>query len=192
MPTPGELARAGVLDTAAALAALSQMPGAVADAALAALARAADPDAALAGMGALGAAHEEVAAQAADAGFTADLMTVLGASPALADHLMRHPRDAAIVRDGRQPEWDAETVRGHLRAAVRGAATRSDAVARMRAEYRRWLIGIVARDVVDGQPIQATWSQLSDLADAALAAALDIACAQHPADAGAALASAGC
>ena len=180
MPTPGELARAGVLDTAAALAALSQMPNAAADAAVRALVRAADPDAALAALASLCSGDEDFAARAGDATHAAELMAVLGASPTLAEHFTRHPSDAALVRDRRLREWDPETVRAHLRAAVHGAATRAGAVAHMRAEYRRWLIGIVARDVVDDQPIAHTWRQLSDLADAALAAALDIACAQHP------------
>ncbi|MBU6212856.1 MAG: bifunctional [glutamine synthetase] adenylyltransferase/[glutamine synthetase]-adenylyl-L-tyrosine phosphorylase [Actinomycetales bacterium] len=185
MPTPGELARAGVLDTRSALAALSQLPEDVAHAAAAALGRAADPDAALAGLAALCAAHAQFAAQAADARFTAALMAVLGASPALTDHLMRHPKDAALLHTAGEQEWDPAQVRGQLRDAVRGEASRSASVAKMRAGYRRWLIGIVARDVVVGQPIHVTWRQLSDLADAALAAALDIACAQHPADSGA-------
>src|SRR5579875_3239115 len=93
----GRLAALGFADTRAAERLLTLDLGldpAGADAELtAALAAAPDPDVALAGLARLSPDAELRRALRADAGLRARLTAVLGASPALAEHLRRHPGD---------------------------------------------------------------------------------------------------
>lgn len=181
MPTAGELARCGFLDTEAAAAALETLP--LSADALAALADAADPDAALTAAARIAQAHPLCAALHEATAFAA-LARVLGASPVLGEHLLRHPDDCLLARDALDPDaaagqWDALSVRATLMDAV-STGTRVEAVAALRAEYRRRLLCVVSRDVSGGQDITVTWRQLSDLADAALAGALALACRLVP------------
>jgi [glutamine synthetase] adenylyltransferase / [glutamine synthetase]-adenylyl-L-tyrosine phosphorylase len=75
---------------------------------LALLAQAADPDLALAGLANIAERDNNLtAALEADAAFGARLIAVLGVSKALADHLVRHPADCAVLRGtgtDRRPE----------------------------------------------------------------------------------------
>jgi glutamate-ammonia-ligase adenylyltransferase len=87
---------------------------------LAALARAADPDLALAGLAQVAERDPGlIEALAADQAFRIRLTAALGVSRALADHLARHPADIALLRGqeaGRRP--DAKTVRAEFLRAV--------------------------------------------------------------------------
>ena len=96
--------------------------GIVADAhpLLAALARAADPDLALAGLAQVAERDPGlIEALAADQAFRVRLTAALGVSKALADHLARHPADSALLRGqeaSRRP--DAKIIRAEFLRAV--------------------------------------------------------------------------
>ncbi|WP_311473072.1 bifunctional [glutamine synthetase] adenylyltransferase/[glutamine synthetase]-adenylyl-L-tyrosine phosphorylase [uncultured Actinomyces sp.] len=127
------------------------------------------------------------------------LLAVLGSSSALGDFLAAHPEGLAALAPARAPDApglpDARTA---LRAAVTGALGRPDghdgsldgdsgaddpdAVARatsaLRTAYRERLLGIVADDLTAPDPyqhVETVGRRMSDLADAALDAALLIA-----------------
>ncbi len=129
----GWLARTGFADVPRAereLAALGITgQGIVADAhpLLAALARAADPDLALAGLAQVAERDPGlIEALAADQAFRIRLTAVLGVSKAMADHLARHPADSDLLRGqeaGRRP--DAKAIREEFLRAV--AADPADA-----------------------------------------------------------------
>ena len=80
-----------------------------------ALAAAADPDAALAGLARLGPDAGLLAALRADPDLRARLTAVLGASAALSDHLARHPADWRVLSG---PDAAREPGPGELRAAL--------------------------------------------------------------------------
>src|ERR1700692_3111131 len=83
---------------------------------LAALAQAADPDLALAGLASVAERDKNLTRELeADAAFRARLIAVLGVSKALADHLVRHPADRAVLR-GRDADTRPEraTIRAEL------------------------------------------------------------------------------
>jgi len=99
---------------------------------LAALAQAADPDLALAGLANVAERDKNLARElAADAAFRARLIAVLGVSKALADHLVRHPADCAVLRGA-------------------GADTRPE-----RAMIRAELLRSVGADPDDSEPVAA-------------------------------------
>jgi glutamate-ammonia-ligase adenylyltransferase len=103
------------------------------------------------------------------------LLSVLGASSALGDHLVAHPEHWRSVADA-APREPGE-LREHLVRAVRepGELSPEDA---LRVAYRRELLGIAALDLTSEQPTATyarTASALADLADAALEAATQIA-----------------
>ncbi len=119
------------------------------------------------------------------------LLTVLGASTALADHLIRHPEDLAVLDESSALGADAIEVRAELLEAV-GADPLADvpvAAANpgdspmagtdaMRRAYRRRLLGIAAADLTHPEPLSvlpAVGSALADLAAAALEAGLALA-----------------
>ncbi|MBD3782493.1 MAG: bifunctional [glutamine synthetase] adenylyltransferase/[glutamine synthetase]-adenylyl-L-tyrosine phosphorylase [Micrococcales bacterium] len=147
-----------------------------------ALSRTADPDAALLGLvrvleavGEAGLRKEVVPALTDDSVARARLLAVLGASSALADHLVAHPEHwravtaAAPVAAGQRRE--------RLVAAVRtpGELTPADA---LRIGYREQLLGIAALDLTAEDPLEVlptTAEALADLAAAALEAALRVA-----------------
>ncbi|MET8576991.1 bifunctional [glutamine synthetase] adenylyltransferase/[glutamine synthetase]-adenylyl-L-tyrosine phosphorylase [Streptomyces sp. NPDC005012] len=106
------------------------------------------------------------------------LLGVLGASEALGDHLARHPHDwQSLVtyepRDLHQgvPEFEE------------GLAEARDPV-ELRVAYRRCLLSIAARDVCGTIDVAETAGELADLATATLRAALALAEAAAPEDAG--------
>jgi glutamate-ammonia-ligase adenylyltransferase len=106
------------------------------------------------------------------------MLAVLGASTALADHLVAHPEHWRSVTEAAPrlaPERTADLV-----AAVShpGEHTAYDA---LRIGYRRQLLGIAALDLTAEDPLVAlpdTAQALADLAEAALEAALAIARAE--------------
>lgn len=131
------------------------------------------------------------------------LLAVLGASAALADHLVRHPDDLAALGEPSPIGADVGLVRAELLGAV-GAPDLPDApegsggpvatvtgpegVDAMRRAYRRRLLLIGATDLVSAEPLSllpAVGAALADLAAAALEAALALARAEHPAEAAA-------
>src|SRR5215208_2483830 len=90
----GSLVRMGFVDAERSLANLDRL-GEAADPLLAVLARTGDPDLALNGLVRLAEAADDdgelLSAVADDEGTAMRLLSVLGASSALADHLVRHP-----------------------------------------------------------------------------------------------------
>jgi [glutamine synthetase] adenylyltransferase / [glutamine synthetase]-adenylyl-L-tyrosine phosphorylase len=158
------------------------------------LAAAADPDQALAGLVRL--APDAALRQALrdDDQLRERLVSVLGASAALGDHLSRHPADwRLLAHDASFPPKDDEAgLRDDLLAAV-GVTASQDAVAalavpdgrdpatRLRIAYRRRLLQLAALDLTGARSLDETMTALADLASAALEAALAIARAELPA-----------
>ena len=170
---------------------------------LAALARAPDPDLALAGLAQIAERDKSlVSGLTQDPAFRTRLIAVLGVSKALADHLARHPADSAVLR-GRDADRrpDPGQVRAELlravgadpddrvpTAAVGDAAT--DPAGLLAAAYRRGVLHLAARDLTGVITIDEAAAELADLADAVLDSALAVARAElpaeHPAEAAAA------
>ncbi|MBD8869914.1 bifunctional [glutamine synthetase] adenylyltransferase/[glutamine synthetase]-adenylyl-L-tyrosine phosphorylase [Nocardioides donggukensis] len=155
------------------------------------LGRTADPDQALAGLvglvEALGADGRAVLAEIVDDEGTAmRLLSVLGASVALTDHLHRHPEQWRELTDpdlgSTRPA--AYAVRACLLRAV-GAdpdadapvATVPDREAKdaLRVEYRRILLRMAARDLAHHVGLDDIAAEISDLAAGTLDAALAVA-----------------
>src|ERR1700761_2028602 len=166
---------------------------------LAALAAAADPDLALVGLARLFGAEpgEDLADLRAtlrsEPGFRQRLIAVLGSSAGLADHLVRHPGDALLLRgaDGvRRPTPDE--LRASLVYAVGGnpldeypvsdlaALNGTDPSAALTAAYKRHILHLAARDLTGVVTVDEAAAELADIAAAALCAALSVARAQLP------------
>jgi glutamate-ammonia-ligase adenylyltransferase len=152
---------------------------------LEALSAAADPDQALLGLVRLVESLDQPEQQALlDTVTTAKplrdrLLGVLGASEALGDHLARHPADwHALVT------YEAADLHPGVAEFERGLAA-ADTPDKLRAAYRRCLLGIAARDVCGTSDLVRTAAELADLATATLRAALSIAAAENPRDAAA-------
>ncbi|HET7174161.1 MAG TPA: bifunctional [glutamine synthetase] adenylyltransferase/[glutamine synthetase]-adenylyl-L-tyrosine phosphorylase [Nocardioidaceae bacterium] len=169
------LAGLGVADVAAADRVLDRVDAAGTVAAH--LGLAADPDLALrslervvaaAGRG----ADELVASVAEDPELARRLVVVLGASAGLADHLVRHPDDWRELAD---PLLDRVRPTPGALADTLGRAAGRDA---LRREYRRLLLRLAARDLGLSLAVEDAAAELSDLAAAALGAALGIARAE--------------
>lgn len=174
-----------------------------------ALAATADPDLAALTLHRLAASQEEPTALASalrdDVGFRYRLLGVLGASAALGDHLSANADEWHALRSG---VWEPETPSPELLrqilfdavgtptdvgdtwgsggALARGAGP--DVVAQLRFVYRRCLLRTVARDLSATGPagrsdVAMIATELADLAEATLRAALAIAAAGLPADA---------
>jgi glutamate-ammonia-ligase adenylyltransferase len=164
---------------------------------LATLASAADPDLALASLARLAEHDPKVLRDIknGDNGFRERLIAALGASTALADHLVRHPADREILR-GRQgterPEPNA--IRAEFLRAVgadpdaaepraSGAGTADDAGAAsvLAAAYHKRLLHLAARDLTGEATVDQVAEELADLATAVLEAALAVARSELPA-----------
>ncbi|MEW2114758.1 bifunctional [glutamine synthetase] adenylyltransferase/[glutamine synthetase]-adenylyl-L-tyrosine phosphorylase [Streptomyces sp. NPDC005474] len=105
------------------------------------------------------------------------LLGVLGASAALGDHLIRHPRDwHALVM------YEPRDLHPGVEEFERGLEEATDPVS-LRVAYRRCLLSIAARDVCGTTDLAQTAAELADLATATLRAALAIARAAAPDDA---------
>ncbi|GAB3858773.1 bifunctional [glutamine synthetase] adenylyltransferase/[glutamine synthetase]-adenylyl-L-tyrosine phosphorylase [Nocardioides maradonensis] len=174
------LIRAGFADIDRARAELDAF-GSDGDALLSCLGRTADPDAALIGLGRLAVALGDdgpamVSAVAADEGTAMRLLSVLGASSALADHLVSHPGHWLELAD--PTLGSTRPAAYHLRAVLLAAVEgRSDAEAcdALRVEYRRQLLRIAARDLTHELRVDDAAAELADLAAGTLEAALVIA-----------------
>ncbi len=187
--TKGNLLRLGFQDSDAALDSLRQLGGGT-DPLVAILSRTADPDAALSALvrlfEAADDAEELLAAVCDDEGTSMRLLCVLGASSALADHLVRHPEHWHELRDptlgSTRPA--AYAIREGLLEAV-GADPSSavpvatlpdeEAVDALRVEYRRVLLRLAARDLAHDLGVDDAAAELADLAGATLDAALAVA-----------------
>jgi glutamate-ammonia-ligase adenylyltransferase len=197
----GRLARLGFTDADRAgstLAAPSLAPLVGWPDVLDALAASADPDLALTGLLRLTEATPDratlLAALRTDPTVRARLLAVLGASAALADHLVRHPThwhqleqrpaEAAEGATRDSPPEGAQDVPPSavelgtsLLRATDGTPAGGTADA-LRVAYRRHLLLLAARDLTGADPLEATAAALADLAGATLEAALAIARAE--------------
>lgn len=186
----GTLVRLGFQDADAALAALAALGDDAADCLVHFLARTADPDHALAALVRLAEVVEDPEALlrtlCEDEGTAMRLLCVLGASPALADHLVRHPEHWAELTDptlgSTRPASYAvradllRVVGADPHAAVPVATLPDDeAVDALRVEYRRVLLRLAARDLAHDLGIDDAAAELSDLAAGTLEAALAVA-----------------
>jgi glutamate-ammonia-ligase adenylyltransferase len=148
---------------------------------LTALAGAADPGQALAGLARITPDAELRDALRNDPVLRDRLVSVLGASAALSDHLGRHPADWRLLTEAAPfPSADA-SLDGHgaLRA---GSAPASDPVTALRLAYRRKLLRIAASDLTGEHPLDDIMAGLADAASAALTEALAIARTPLPDD----------
>ena len=183
------LVRLGFADPDGSAALLEGLGGS-AEALPALLATTADPDGALRGLVDLAEVvpdREALLAEVSDDEGTAmRLLSVLGASPALARHLHRHPDQWRELTDPMlgSTRAPAYAIRAGLLAAVGAdpAAERpistmadADAVDALRVEYRRWLLRLASRDLAHGLSVSDAAAELSDLAAGTLEAALSIA-----------------
>lgn len=181
----GSLARLGFLDPGRAREALAGL-GEVGATLAPLLGRSADPDQALDGLLDLADAAPDRAALLAevadDEGTSMRLLSVLGASRALADHLRRHPEHWRELCDptlGSTRPSRTEMCRSLLEA-VDGAGSYAAAADALRVEYRRQLLRLAARDLAHGVGVDDVAAELSDLAAGTLEAALAVARAEHP------------
>ena len=198
----GWLARMGFADVGRAERQLAGLGIAAGHPLLAALAQAADPDLALAGLAHIAERSQglpDILTQ--DPAFRARLTAVLGVSKGLADHLARHPDDCAVLRGpdaDRRPEPAA--IRDELLRAVgadpsaaqpaaartdpaaQPAAARTDPAGLLAAAYRRRVLHLAARDLTGVVAVDQVGEELADIADAVLETALAIARAEAPPD----------
>jgi len=198
----GWLARMGFADVGRAERQLAGLGIAAGHPLLAALAQAADPDLALAGLAHIAERSQglpDILTQ--DPAFRARLTAVLGVSKGLADHLARHPDDCAVLRGpdaDRRPEPAA--IRDELLRAVgadpsaaqpaaartdpaaQPAAARTDPAGLLAAAYRRRVLHLAARDLTGVVTVDQVGEELADIADAVLETALAIARAEAPPD----------
>ncbi|MFT4009004.1 MAG: bifunctional [glutamine synthetase] adenylyltransferase/[glutamine synthetase]-adenylyl-L-tyrosine phosphorylase [Nocardioidaceae bacterium] len=147
----------------------------------------ADPDQAVAYLAELADRDGTLLAElAADEGTAMRLLSVLGASSALGDHLLRHPEhwhelENPTLGSTRPAAW---WLRAKLLEAV-GADPAGpnptatlpgrEAVDALRVEYRKHLMRLASRDLSHQMPVDDVAAELSDLAGAALETGLAIA-----------------
>ncbi len=160
---------------------------------VAALARAADPDAALEALATLLAAPgaeglREALEQRPE--LRARLLSLLGISGEIADHLVANADQWPVLVG----ELDAAGVAARLAAAVgadpddpvtgttggRATVERAEGITALRAAYRREVVAIAGRDVVGDLDVQAATELLADLAGHTLQAALALAAVALP------------
>nr|WP_172826021.1 bifunctional [glutamine synthetase] adenylyltransferase/[glutamine synthetase]-adenylyl-L-tyrosine phosphorylase [Friedmanniella luteola] len=181
--TQGTLARRGFLDAAAALEALEGWR-ADQEVVLDLVVRSADPDLALAGLSRLYEQQPDLPDRLVAApGLARHLVTVLGASASLGQHLRAHPEHLDLLDD----QLDKAAPGALRRTLLEATGADPDAAAPvaveltgdpLRTAYRGALLRIAARDLCAPEPIEMVddvADELSDLADATLEAALSIA-----------------
>jgi glutamate-ammonia-ligase adenylyltransferase len=180
----------GFVDAETAVTDLGTLGPAVAEPLVALVARTADPDLALHRLVELVGVQDDpgpmLRALVDDEGTAMRLLSVLGASEALADHLCRHPEQWRELTDPTMGSTRpaAYAVREELLRAV-GADPRdsqptatgpdAQAVDALRVEYRRLLLRLASRDLTHHLGIDDAAAELSDLAAGTLDAALAIA-----------------
>jgi glutamate-ammonia-ligase adenylyltransferase len=191
--TAGQLSRRGFTDASAGLVAWNALRSryiGAGEALLDAAGHAADPDSALVRLSRLldSASDPDVLIDRTmnDSDFALRLLAVLGASSALADHLVRRPDDALLLADPllTAVRPTARALRHDLVTAVgadpeasepRASGTGTDAYDLLRVAYRRALLTVAARDLTLDPDVMDIAAELADLAAAALEAALAIA-----------------
>jgi [glutamine synthetase] adenylyltransferase / [glutamine synthetase]-adenylyl-L-tyrosine phosphorylase len=183
------LVRAGFQDGDAARDLLAGL-GPVADALVALLSRTADPDLGLTALVRLCDVAEDrdelLSTLESDEGTAMRLLSVLGMSEALGDHLVRHPGHWRELTDptlgSTRPA--AYAVRAGLLEAIGADAEASvpvsglphvEAVDALRVEYRRMLLRLASRDLAHDVAVDDVAAELADLAGGTLDAALAIA-----------------
>jgi [glutamine synthetase] adenylyltransferase / [glutamine synthetase]-adenylyl-L-tyrosine phosphorylase len=147
------------------------------------IAASAAPQLAARALAAIAAAHPDPGAFAARLrgrlGFRRRLIPVVAASRSLGAFMATHPEEADRLADGRG--FAAPRPRGELAAeagtlvADRDPAAAWDALRRFK---RRELLRVAVRDLAGRVPVEQVAAELSDLADACLAAALAVAAAE--------------
>ncbi|MFI6707518.1 bifunctional [glutamine synthetase] adenylyltransferase/[glutamine synthetase]-adenylyl-L-tyrosine phosphorylase [Nonomuraea sp. NPDC050478] len=175
--TAARLARLGFADAATA-ARLVEQAGVELGDLLDALAGVADPDLALASLTRLAEREPAVLDRLrADGALRERVLAVLGVSAALGEHLVRHPAQLDTLALPGLGEARAELLRavGADPGDPEPRATSSDALASLRITYRGRLAHLAARDLTGQAGFQEVTAELSDLAGAALEAALAIA-----------------
>ncbi len=195
-PPRAALRRAGFLDLDLALVSFEGL-GAAGPALLPLLGRTADPDLALVRLVDLVARTDASPARGPTVGPVLDalvddegsamrLLSVLGASSALGDHLLRHPEQWRELSDPAlgSTRPTAYSVRAALLRSVGASpddatpvATLADQVAAdaLRVEYRRLLLRLAARDLAHDVGVDDVAAELSELAAGTLDAALAVA-----------------
>jgi [glutamine synthetase] adenylyltransferase / [glutamine synthetase]-adenylyl-L-tyrosine phosphorylase len=196
----GQLARLGFEDADRSATSLARIDGA-ADVLVHLLAATADPDQAAAYLADLADRVDDRDALLAevvdDEGTAMRLLSVLGASSALGDHLLRHPEQWRDLTDpllgsvrptARSLRADLLTAVGADPGAPDPVSSGEDAanVDALRVEYRRLLLRLAARDLSHDVGVDDVAAELSDLAAGTLEAALAIARARVGDGAGAA------
>ncbi|MFC7724819.1 bifunctional [glutamine synthetase] adenylyltransferase/[glutamine synthetase]-adenylyl-L-tyrosine phosphorylase [Nocardioides sp. GCM10028917] len=194
MTSAGTYVRKGFVDGAAAARGIERLgdPGPPLTDELAA---AADPDAALDGLlrlvdaldeQAAGAGREMLTEVADDEGTAMRLCSVLGASTALAHHLVRHPEHWRELTDPtlgstrtpayalREAMLTAVGADPHAAEPVAGLPDK-EAVDALRVEYRRHLLRLASRDLAHHVGLDDAAAEISDLAAATLDGALAVA-----------------
>ncbi len=184
-----DLLRHGFVDSERTLAGMARL-GDHAEPLVALLGRTADPDLALTGLLRLTEAADDsgalLDALVDDEGTAMRLLSVLGASQALADHLARHPDH---WRDLTDPTMGSTRPAAYAVRAVLLTAVGADPLAEapvallpeqpaldaLRVAYRRLLVRLAARDLAHDVGVDDVAAELSDLAAGTLEAALAIA-----------------
>ena len=192
----GQLASMGFADTARVTQLLSGLELTAGDdwPLLDALARSPDPDLALSALARMEPDAELRLALRDDAVLRDRLVSVLGASAALGEHLVRHPGDWRLLAAA--TTFPAGLSFGELRAELLSAvgAAAADATpcadrvladgrnapTRLRTAYRRQLMRIAASDLTGAATLVEVMAALADLTAAALDAALAIARSELP------------
>lgn len=148
--------------------------------------RVGDPDLALRSLADLAAASTDDVIEELlnDEGTAMRLLSVLGASRALGEHLVKHPTHWRALTDQRlgSTRPTAAALRAELLTAV-GADPSSPTPSasaerpedRLRVAYRRLLVPLAARDLAHALALEDTAAELSDLACATVEAAVAIA-----------------
>jgi glutamate-ammonia-ligase adenylyltransferase len=198
MTLAGQLAAMGFADTGRARRLTQELgldPAGRDAGLLAAIAGAADPDLALAGLARLAgdAAAELIEALRGDASLRRRLIAVLGVSAALGDFLARHRGSWQLLGGEGMGPWPAAgALRAELLSAVGAAPGEPEPVAdpgriggadpeaALRAGFRGILLRLAARDLAGEASLDEVMAALADLAAAAMEAALAIARARLP------------
>ncbi|MET0999904.1 MAG: bifunctional [glutamine synthetase] adenylyltransferase/[glutamine synthetase]-adenylyl-L-tyrosine phosphorylase [Marmoricola sp.] len=185
----GSLARLGFADTEHARKLFEEL-GPVTKPLAPLLGRSADPDLALSALVALADAAEDrqqlLQEVADDEGTSMRLLSVLGASQALGEHLRRHPDHWHELTDptlGSTRPAAFAIREGLLRAVGADPADAlpvstleyADALDALRVEYRRVLLRLAARDLTHHLGVDDAAAELADLAGGTLDAALAVA-----------------
>ncbi|TDQ52466.1 bifunctional [glutamine synthetase] adenylyltransferase/[glutamine synthetase]-adenylyl-L-tyrosine phosphorylase [Actinorugispora endophytica] len=200
--TAGALARRGFGDAERAARLMSEagLDPAEHGAVLDSIGRSADPDLALLGLTRIversTEAEEIRSALVQDPDLRERLVRVLGASVALADHLVRHPGDWRELRgaDAARAPGPEELRTGLLHvvgadphspapAADLSGADASEVSHALRLAYRRRVLRLAGRDLTGLQDLTEVAAELADLASAVLEGSLAVARARFPDDA---------